>query len=276
MIAIFMCVGCDSKNVVEELNIYSTVYPITYLAETLYDENVIIDSIYPDDANIKEYELTKKQIHNYAKDADIFIYSGVSGEKEIAKEFVNKNNKLTVLDVAHGLKVDNSIEELWLSPSNYLMLAKNIKDNLFLILDNQYDLDKIEANYTELYESLSLLDADLRKAGEEAKTDKNNVLVVTSKAFKFLENYGFNVISLDEETYQTDEMIAYLGNNFKDGDYLTLINEYGKSNETVNYFIDDCKANSIDFSTFNSSNSDLDYLDALKNFIYNLEILISE
>lgn len=273
LMGVFLCFGCDSSTEETDVLVYSTVYPVTYLLEELYGDNSVITSIYPDDADIDTYDLTDKQKSNYSQSADIFVYLGVTDEKNLTKDFINENNDLLIIDAAHSLSVSNSVEELWLSPNNYLMVALNIKDSLTLLIDNQYVLEEIEDNYNYIYEVLSLMDADLRKVGSDATDNKNNTLVVSSDAFLYLESYGFNVISLEDENYQSDEAIALLANNFEDGDYLALITEY-EDNDVINSFIEDNDAQVIYMNTFYSSNSSQDYMEALNNFIYSLEILI--
>ena len=41
---------------------------------------------------------------------------------------INKNKNMLIIDVSYGLNYDYGIEELWLSPNNFLMLGKNIKE----------------------------------------------------------------------------------------------------------------------------------------------------
>lgn len=256
--------------------VYSTVYPITYLMEALYGEYSEVDSIYPADSDISDYELTEKQIVNYANDSDIFIYLGLTDEKNIAKDFVNENGDVLLVDATISLSIKNSVEELWLSPNNYLMLAKNIRDNLFEALDNQYILETVDLNYLILQEKLSIMDADLRSIGSEATSNDNNLIVVTSDAFLYLENYGFSVISLEDENNQGAEAIKAIQSNFENGRYLALINEYGDSNETVNTFIDDYDAPVVYMDTFYSSNSETNYMEAMSDFIFNLKMLVND
>lgn len=39
----------------------------------------------------------------------------------------------------------------------------------------------------------------MRAIGKEAQSKGTNTLIVSDNVFKFLENYGFNIVSLDEE-----------------------------------------------------------------------------
>ena len=44
---IVLTTGCFNKKNMEEISINTTVYPITFIANTLYNENATINSIYP-------------------------------------------------------------------------------------------------------------------------------------------------------------------------------------------------------------------------------------
>lgn len=111
----------------------------------MYKDYGTIESIYPSGADVFNYELTDKQIKKYAK-SDLFIYNGLSNEKTIAKNLINKNKNLLIIDVSNGLSYKNGVKELWMSPNNYLMLAKNIKDYLKEYLESQIISDYVEKN----------------------------------------------------------------------------------------------------------------------------------
>ena len=111
---LFLGASCDNKILVEKQEqIYTTVYPIEFLADTLYGENVEISSIFPDGSNPTDYKLTNKQLNDYSL-GSIFIYNGLTDEKDIAQKLINKNNKLKIIDVSYGLTLENGAEELWL------------------------------------------------------------------------------------------------------------------------------------------------------------------
>ena len=121
--------GCFKRYNMDNIDIMVSKYPIEYLVTNIYGFNSNIDSIYPLGTNVDEYNLTKKQIRSYSK-KDMFIYNGLSDEKKVAAEFLNNNSEMKIIDVSKGITLKYSEEELWLSPSNYLMLAQNIKDAL--------------------------------------------------------------------------------------------------------------------------------------------------
>ena len=239
VVLILSTTGCFKKDDLEGATIYTTVYPISYIVDTLYGKNSTIKSIYPNGSDIENYKLTKKQINEYSK-ANIFVYNGLSNEKEIAKTFINKNKNIKILDVAYGLKYKEGIEELWLSPSNFLMLASTTKTNLIELIENKYLVEDIEKNYAELEEELSIMDAELRTIASAAAKKDSNTLVVSSNVFKFLENYGFEIISLEDEENLTANNLATIKSNFKNKKYTTV---FIKDDEDASDFINELSSN---------------------------------
>ena len=83
ILSVFLLTGCFDTNNLEGSNITTTVYPIEYLVDRLYGEHSNITSIYPNDVDISKYELTEKQVEKYSKETSLFIYNGLSNEKQI-------------------------------------------------------------------------------------------------------------------------------------------------------------------------------------------------
>lgn len=264
--------GCTfNKDPLDGAKIATTTYPVTYLTNKLYSEFAEVISIYPEGAISKEYKLKDKQINKYAK-SDLFVYNGLTEEKNIAKKLVNKNKNILLIDVSYGLSLSSDIQELWLSPNNYLMLAKNIKDHLNEYLNNKYIKEKLNENYEELAELLSLMDVDLRKLGSTAVEKNNITIVATSNAFKYLENYGFNIISL-EDTNLSDEIILQ---NFKNKYYLAFINDSFVSNSLTQEIILNYNTKVIPMSDLTDETLDEDYISIMGKFINDLENIVME
>ena len=271
LIPLMFLTGCNlKKDNLESATIYTTIYPIKYLTEFLYKDYATIESIYPSGADVVSYELTSKQIKKYAK-ADLFIYNGLSNEKTITKNLINKNKNLLIIDVSNGLSYTYGVKELWMSPNNYLMLAKNIKDYLKEYLDSKIIVNYVDQKYEDLAEILSLKDAELRSIGKEAKEKGTNTIVVSDNVFKFLENYDFNVVSLDEETL-TEGTLNSIKNNFKKGNYNTVLVLDNNYTDNINSIIKDYKAKAIDVKSMinvDSDNTD-DYLTVMQDLIDNI------
>ena len=245
---LLFCNGCLKRDDLEDATIYTTIYPIEFLTDTLYGYNSTIKNIYPDGVNVEEYSLTSKQINDYSK-GEIFVYNGLSTEKEIARSFININKNLKIIDVSYGLKYTYGVEELWLSPNNYLMLATTIKNNLQSFMTSKYIKEEIENNYiNDLEDKLSTMDAELRSLGSIASDAKRNTLVVSSNLFNFLANYGFNIINLSDEDSLSKNAINTLKNNFKTETYKYI---FVKPDEEISELIEELVAEGAQIIKFN-------------------------
>ena len=260
--------GCGEEALVNN-DVYTTIYPTLYLTEFLYGEDRNVLSIYPSGADVGSYELTDMQKENYSK-AGLFVYNGLTNEKELAREFLNNNPELLLIDVSYGLNYEYAIEELWLSPNNYLMLAKNIKNNLLDYTTSTVLKENIEERYKEIEEELSFMDAELRSVAMEAKSDGNATLVVSSNKLLFLENYGFQVIVLGDEE---NESISEL---FDDGDVSDIyLCDIDQKNDFITSLESEYDANIINVDTMytltdEEASGNKTYLTIMREFIDNI------
>lgn len=213
--------GCFKDKNMEEITINTTVYPITYIANTLYNDNATISSVYPNGVDINKFKLTPKQEKELSK-SDIFIYNGLTQEKDIAKNFINKNKSISIIDISYGLKYTYGVEELWLAPNNFLMISKNVRDSLKNYVSSKYTKKIIDKNYKELEETISVMDAELRNIANSSKQNNKNNIVTSNDVLKFLNSYGFNVISLKDEENNKNNSLNTLKSNFKNGKYTTI------------------------------------------------------
>lgn len=273
IVSLTIITGCNfDKDKLENANIRTTSYPITYLVNELYGEYSTIKSIYPEGVDEETYKLTTKQIKRYSKE-NLFVYNGLTEEKETAKTFVNKNKNILLIDATYSLNYKNDISELWLSPNNYLMLAKNIKDNLSEYLTNKFIIEKVNENYDALKEKLSIMDADLRKAGSSALEKSEETIVVTSNAFKYLENYDFIVVSLEDLVQKDSYDINKILKGFKDKTYSIFINDASFNPEGVDKIIQEYGEQTVFVKNISSYATDTDYLSDLQEVVYKILLL---
>ena len=221
---LFLCInmtGCFEKDHLKNAKVTTTVYPIEYLIKRLMAGNEIkVTSIYPNGTNsIDNFELTAKQIKNYSKTTDIFVYNGLSQEKEIARSLINKNKRIQIVDVSYGIKSTTSNEELWLSPNNYLMLATTIKEDLKELSQSKYAAADIEKNFRQLEEDISILDAKLKNIADVAVANGKGEIVIGDNMFSFLDSYGFTTISIEDESNITNTIKS----KFKNKEYKFIL-----------------------------------------------------
>lgn len=272
ILSVFLLTGCFDTNNLEGSNITTTVYPVEYLVDRLYGEHSNITSIYPNDVEISKYELTDKQVKKYAKETTLFVYNGLSNEKEIAKTFINKNRNLQIIDVSYGLNYKYGVEELWLNPNNYLMLASTIKNDLIELSASKYAAEEIEKNYAKLEEDLTTLDAELRNIAESAVNSKTETIVIAYDALGFLERYGFDVVNISSE----NNITSSIKNKFKNKTYTKIfVADKSKISDSIKDLVDNYQAqlieiNIMDTLTDQERNNKDNYLTIINDFITKL------
>ena len=274
---VFLMTGCFKQDSLDGIDIYTTVYPIEYIVDKLYGEHSNIYSIYPDEIDIQSHDLTTKQIKDYSK-SDMYIFNGLSKEKDYVTSMFKYNKNLMIIDASSTMEYTNSTEELWLDPSNFLMMALNIKNGLLEYIENHYLKNEIEENYYNLKIEVSNIDAKLKLLSENAN---NATILVDSNLFKYLEKYGFTVISLEESATLTDKIKADARLAIDTGhiDYIFTTHK-DKLNSTVKEFINEYDLEVLELRTISNLTDDEretkeDYIsllneniDTLKNELY--------
>ena len=265
--------GCDVENkTMEDINIYTTTYPINYLITSMYEEHSKVYSIYPTGITLDDYELSDRKLEEYSK-SDLFIFNSLDKDRDYAVEMINLNEELKVIDVATGMKYENDIEELWMDPNNYLMMAENVKEGLAEYIDNPYLVEEIEDKYEDLKYDISKLDADLTDAVINGNYD---TIVVDNDMFKFLEKHGLKVISLEENDELSSNTIDSVVNLIQEGKIKYIYSANKDSNQTVKNLINKYKVELVTLNTMHSidggiTNSNDSYLTIMTGNINELK-----
>lgn len=229
--------GCFKRDNMEDITIYTTIYPLNYITDYLYGDNAKIYSVYPSGVDVTTYELTNKQIEDYSNN-DLFVFNSLDRDRDYAVKMINKNKNLKIIDVALGMEVINSIEELWLNPYNYLMMAQNLKNGLNEYIENPYLIKEIDNNYEDLKLKLSKLDATIKTT---VNSSNYNTIVVDNHLFKFLEKYDLNVISLEEDDSLTQKKIDDVKRMINNGTIKYIYTKDNTTNDTVQKLLDTYK-----------------------------------
>ncbi len=202
---LFTFTGCLKMDDMEDITIYTTAYPIEYITTTLYGEHSEVKSIYPDGTNIKTYELNDLQLKEYSK-ANMYVFNGLSSAENIyVSELFKNNKKLMIIDASGSIEYTYSEEELWLDPSNFLMLSRNIKNGLLEYIDSKVMKDEVSKNYEDLKIKISNIDAEIKTIYENAS---HKTIVTDNDTLKYLEKYGFTVISLQDKNGVSEKNLA--------------------------------------------------------------------
>lgn len=284
IIGILTLTGCEDTSTT--MIAYTSLYPVEYIMDTLYGDKIVVYSIYPDkqdnkneeETNYKNYVLKEKQIEDFSK-GDLYVYNGtILKEKDYAVKMINYNKNIKIIDASQGMNYKNDVSETWLDPSNTLMMASNIKKGLTEYVEEKVDLKDINNNYEELKFNLSEIDAELKQI---ATNSNNPTIVVSNDLFKYLEKYGFNVISLEENENLTDKEISEvkaLASN-KTIKYIFL-KDNENTNETIKKIVNDYKLTTVSLNTLstistNDRKDKKDYLSIMYDNINSIKLEVN-
>ena len=273
LVTIFMlivCSGCDikTKDSMDDINVYTSLYPIQYVTEALYKDNAKIYSMYPAGSDPYKYTFTKKQIQDYSE-SDLVIYNGLGNEKKYIANMLNKNKNLKIIDATARIEYNYDMDEIWMNPSSVHTIAQNKKSGLNEYVESTYLQKEIENNYDKLKLKLSKLDADIKDDVENAS---NKIIVVNDDKFKILEKYNLVVYSLDKDSI-TDKSyndivklfaagtVKYIYTDGNNNDYVSNIKAAYPSVEiislsTLNNISNEDKVNEKDYITIMNENRD--------------------
>ena len=221
------------------------------------------------------------EIKNKTKENPIWIHFGAGNifrafHGNLFQKLLDKNKKLLIIDGSLGMSPDY-IEELWLNPSNLLMVAQNIKNGLIEYVDNTYLIKEIEDKYEELKLKLSELDAEIKLTAENATS---NTIVVANKSLNYLKKYGFKVISLDDDNTALDKTVIEVTDMINSNSIKYIYSlENTEDNETVKLLLEnnssltEIKLKKLDNITSDERNNNDDYFKLMQ---YNLEQIKKE
>ena len=272
VIITLLLTGCKSDSM-EDIKIYTSVYPIEYVTKELYGQYADIYNMYPQGINPYEYKFTNKQISDFA-DSDLVIYNGIDNEKDLVVKMINKNKDIKIIDATNKIDYTYDMDELWINPSNILMIAKNVKEGLQEYVSSKTIDKEIENNYDKLKMDLSSIDAELK---EMAENSENTTLLVSSNQFNFLSKYGFNIISLDDETF-TESYYLTAVDLINNGtiEYIFTVKDT-EDNENVKKILDECndlkksEIDTINNITTSDKNEGINYLTIMNDNIDKLK-----
>lgn len=263
----------------KDIKVYTTIYPIRYLIDSLYGTNSTIYSIYPSGVEPKDFQLSDKKLEEYSQ-ADLFVFNSLDKERDYAVKMINKNKKLKIIDVSMGMTYDTDVAELWLNPYNYLMMAQNTKNGLLEYISNPYlisndDGTGIEDRYEALKYDLSRLDADIK---ETISLSSYDTIVVDDNVFNFLSKYNLNVISLEEDDELTDVKINEVKKLINEGKIKYIYSSKEETNDTCKNLIENYGVELVTLNTMETvdggiTNSNENYVTVMNN---NLELLNKE
>ena len=297
LVITILLTGCLKDNNMENIDIYTTSYPIQYVTERLYGEHSNIKSIYPTGIH-NGYKVSDKLLEDYSK-GDLFIFNGLMeyyeldqdgnlvlnnnlptlvSEKNYVYKMLGFNKNLKIIDVAASIDYDEGVYELWLDPVKLLTVANNIKKGFSEYTVSTYLIKEIDENYQELKEELLKLDADYREVAARSLYD---TIVVSNDLLKYLSKYNLNIISIEENENLSQKTLKSVEDLITEGriKYVYTLKGEAVSNTVMdlqkNYGIEVIEIDTLNVLTEEDIKNNYDYftimynnLDKLKEELY--------
>lgn len=197
-----------------KVDVYTTVYPLTYFTERIGGDRVNVKSIYPAGSNEHTFEPTQQDMIALAEsDLMFYVGLGLEGFIENAKktlkseqvEFVATADAISdeelesgqaheehESDAHEGHNHGSTDPHVWISPVLSQKLAGSIKDSL--VAKDPEGAELYEENYTQLVEELNQLN---QKFADMADQAANKTFFVSHAAFGYItEPYGIEQVAV--------------------------------------------------------------------------------
>jgi len=203
----------------ENIEIYTTVFPLKSFAEQIGGDSVDANTIYPKGVDVHTYEPTQKDMIDFAE-GDLFIYTSdafdpVAGSIKNAvgehSEFLPAADNISEDELMehdhendeheahehdeHGHEHDHGATDphVWLDPVLAQSMAEQIKDKLIEL--NPDEASTYEENYDTLAADLGALDEEFTQVTED--TSRDNIYISHESIGYLADRYHFEQVAIN-------------------------------------------------------------------------------
>ncbi|MDD2492935.1 MAG: zinc ABC transporter substrate-binding protein [Bacilli bacterium] len=216
---VFVIAGCKSS---DEADIYTTVYPIEFVAKEIVKDKKTVKSVYPRGGEVHDYEPYPKQIIAIA-DCDILFYIGLGLEPFIENALTTTFRDLKTVKVTDGLQlvemdgththskeeesdIDTHIYDthVWLDPLSLVGITNTVLQELIVVYP-EYS-EEFSNNAEALILELEALHNEYVEALADEMITSKTIMVDHDAYAYWTFRYGINRIKLrsDNESNEVD------------------------------------------------------------------------
>lgn len=278
-----LLIGCTNeenilKNDREKLIVYTSFYPLYFLADEIGRDNIDLNIIIPNGVEAHDYEPSMKQLKDIEK-ADLFIYIG-EGFESWADKLLG-----TLIDEDKAIKASGEVDlienqgvvdpHIWLDPQNMEIIGNKIKDRLASL--DVKNKEEYENNFKELSSKLIELD---NAYNDKLKNKKKDKILVSHAAFGYMGNrYKFNqipVAGISPEQEPSPKTMANIIDIAKENNFKYIFLETLASPKTVSIIAEEANLeiltlNPIEGLTEEEQKNSEDYITIMGKNLENLE-----
>jgi len=179
------------------IRISVSVLPQACFVERVAGEHATTHVMIPKGASPETYEPTPQQLVALA-DSRIYVKVGAPGlpfEEKYLRTALDRNRKLTVVNMSDGLKFRKGDPHVWTSPAAVRIAAQNIAK--VLIAQDPAGREEYRRNLLAFLREIDTLDQEIRQA---LSTRKGYAFMVFHPAWGyFADEYGLTQLAIEEE-----------------------------------------------------------------------------
>lgn len=300
VISIFTACGVTKEQKSTEksnkLKVYTTIYPLQFLAEQIGNGYVEVENITPPGTEAHSFDPSQKTVVKIAQ-SDMFIYSG-TGMEGFADKVTKtvKKEKVSVVKAVEGVKLisaKTNVEQeqeqkqekhekeldvdphVWLDPVRTIKMAENIKEAYIKLKPDAKD--EFEKNFNMLKQKLENLDQKFKEVATKAP---KKTFVVSHSAYGYWNDvYGIKQIGIsglsptDEPSSRKLKEIIELA---KENNISYILFEPNLSNKVASVVkrevgADTLTLHNLESLTENEIQNKDDYLSIMENNILSLQ-----
>lgn len=221
IMAVFF-IGCDGDD--EEVDIYTTIYPVEFLVKEIVQDRLKVKSIYPRGKDVHDFESSPKDIIKMSQSKLIF-YIGLGLEVfiERAKDSTLKDvptvalshnilvvllNSTDLIEQMHGDTTQENVfydPHIWLDPNKMIIMVDTVLNsilNKFTLF--QDDIDFFTSNANALKGELALLDSEFRALVNDPNIANKTIMVDHDAYVYWTIKYGIERIKLRNDNESSD------------------------------------------------------------------------
>lgn len=242
--------GCgspqDSNSDDTELTIYTSVYPIQYIAERISGDLAAVETIYPPGVDAHSYEPSTRDMTKIAE-SDAFIYLGNQMEPfaDAAAEAL-QSEKVSLIELGEYEELFLSLDgehhhedeehhhgdfdpHIWLDPIRMIKMSEVITNHLVEISPENEEL--FQENFQTLKKDLTELDEEFQRT---LSSQPNRNILVSHAAYGYWEErYGIKQISilgLSSSTEPSQQQLTKIIDEAKEHQLKYILYEQNTSN----------------------------------------------
>lgn len=271
---ILLLTGCaKDNNESTKINVTSSVYIMSDIANKIGGDKVEIKQIVPDGVEPHDWEPQAKDIIDVEK-SDLFVYNG-AGLEHWVDSVLESNNKIKSIETTKSLSLIANDPHTWLDPSNVKKQMFEVKEALTKLDTNNKEY--YEDNYNKYAKELDDLDKQYK---ESLKDIKSRDIIVSHEAFGYLAKaYDLKQVGIsgiepgaEPDAAKMNDIIEFVDkNNVK-----TIFYEEGTSDKVATVIAKQTKTNTAVLSPLESlsqkqkDNND-DYFSIMKENLKQLQ-----